>query len=71
MIVVTGASGHLGRLVIAALRRTIEPSQIVAGVRTPDKALDLADAGIVVRRLDYDDPDSVLSALWRALSGCC
>jgi NAD(P)H dehydrogenase (quinone) len=63
MIVVTGASGHLGRLVIDALTATVDSGEVVAGVRTPDKVADLAERGVVVRRLDYDEPDTVRSAL--------
>ncbi len=37
MIVVTGASGRLGRLVIDALTTTLSPAEIVAGVRTPEQ----------------------------------
>jgi NAD(P)H dehydrogenase (quinone) len=63
MIVVTGATGRLGRLVIDALTTTTDPTDIVAGVRIPDNAADLAERGVTVRRLDYDEPTSVRSAL--------
>jgi NAD(P)H dehydrogenase (quinone) len=42
MIAVTGATGHLGRLVIAALLKKVPASGIVAAVRNVDKAKDLA-----------------------------
>ena len=45
MIVVTGAAGQLGRLVIAELLRKLPPSEIVAAVRNPAKAQDLAARG--------------------------
>lgn len=60
MIAVTGATGHLGRLVIDhLLRRGAEPSEIVAAVRSPAKAADLAERGVVVREADYTKPDTL------------
>lgn len=56
MIVVTGATGQLGRLVIKALLKTQSASDIVAAVRNPDKAADLAALGVQVRRADYNEP---------------
>jgi len=53
MIVVTGATGQLGRLVIQSLlQRQVPASRIVAAVRNPAKAADLAAQGIVVRQAD-------------------
>jgi len=63
MIVITGATGQLGRLVIASLLKTIPASNIVAAVRNPDKAKDLADLGIQVRYADYSQPQSWDAAL--------
>ena len=62
MIAVTGASGHLGRLVVASLLRTLPPSTIVAAVRSPEKVGDLNSRGILVRRADYSRPDTLASA---------
>jgi NAD(P)H dehydrogenase (quinone) len=62
MIVVTGASGQLGRLTIQALLRSVPASQIVAAVRTPAKAQDLAALGVVVREADYTKPATLDSA---------
>lgn len=56
MIVITGATGQLGRLVIAELLKTTEPNQIIAAVRSPDTARDLAEKGILVRQADYSLP---------------
>jgi NAD(P)H dehydrogenase (quinone) len=55
MIVVTGATGQLGRLVIKALLKTQSASEIIAAVRSPEKAADLATLGVQVRRADYND----------------
>ncbi|WP_405178517.1 SDR family oxidoreductase [Nocardia sp. NBC_01377] len=60
-IAVTGASGHLGRLVVEALLRDgVTP---VAIVRDPDKIADLAERGVDVRRADYGDPRALDDAL--------
>lgn len=61
---VTGASGHLGRLVIEALiARGIAPADIVAIARSTGKVSDLADKGVTVRFGDYDDDASLDAAL--------
>jgi NAD(P)H dehydrogenase (quinone) len=62
MILVTGASGKLGRSVVEHLVSRVSPSRVVAAVRTPEKAADLAKLGVTVRKLDYDDPESVDAA---------
>jgi NAD(P)H dehydrogenase (quinone) len=65
MIAITAATGQLGRLVLAQLLEIIPANNIVAVVRDPAKAADLASRGVVVRRADYTD--SV--ALERAFMG--
>ncbi|MES2162963.1 MAG: NmrA family NAD(P)-binding protein [Pseudomonadota bacterium] len=62
MIIVTGASGQLGRLVIARLLKTVPAAHIVAAVRDVAKAADLAAQGVQVRRADYGDPASLDAA---------
>ena len=62
MLAVTGATGQLGRLVIDELLKKVPASQIVAAVRNPDKAQALAAKGIQVRRADYDQPSTLVSA---------
>ena len=60
-ILVTGATGNLGRLVIASLlERGADPQSIVAGARDTAKA---ADLGVRVVHLDYTDPESVATAV--------
>lgn len=61
-IVVTGATGQLGRLVIAALLKRVPASQVVAAARTPSKAADLAALGVQVREADYGNPLSLAAA---------
>lgn len=62
MIVITGATGQLGRLVIAHLLKTTAAGGIVAAVRDPAKASDLAAQGVQIRRADYNDPASLDAA---------
>ena len=64
MIAITGASGHLGQLTTQALlERGVPPQEIVAVVRTPEKAAALAARGVQVRQGDYTRPDTLVSAL--------
>ncbi len=64
MILVTGASGHLGRLVIDNLiKRGTPAEQIIAAVRSPKKAQDLAAQGVSVRKADYDNIDTLNAAM--------
>jgi len=61
---VTGATGHLGPLVLdALLARGVPATDLVAIARTPAKGAALADRGITVRPGDYSRPDTVLTAL--------
>lgn len=62
MIVVTGASGQLGRLVIHSLLGKLPAAQIVAAVRQPERAADLAALGVQVRRADYTQPATLDAA---------
>jgi NAD(P)H dehydrogenase (quinone) len=62
-IVVTGATGHLGRLVVEALlARGVPAQQIVATGRRVEALADLQDQGVTVRRADYTDPESLRTA---------
>ncbi|WP_024559745.1 SDR family oxidoreductase [Franconibacter pulveris 601] len=63
MIAITGASGHLGRLVIADLLKTVAAEQLVAIVRDPTKVADLAQKGVQVRRAEYGDAAALQAAL--------
>lgn len=63
-ILVTGASGHLGHLVVdALLERGAPASDIVAGGRSVDKLADLADRGVRAVALDYNAPETIAAAL--------
>ncbi|MFF5434818.1 SDR family oxidoreductase [Streptomyces griseofuscus] len=62
-IVVTGATGQLGRLTIEALlRRGIPAADIIATGRDIARTKDLADRGITVRRADFSDTDGLAEA---------
>lgn len=60
MIGVTGATGHLGRLVISSLLGKVAPSDVVALVRSPEKASDL---GVAARLFDYGRPETLAPSL--------
>ncbi|MGE4328525.1 MAG: KR domain-containing protein, partial [Pseudodonghicola sp.] len=58
LLMVTGASGHLGRLVIDHLKTLVPAAQIVALVRKPETKAAYEAEGIAARIGDYDDVDS-------------
>lgn len=64
-IAITGATGHLGGLVVDALldRADLPAGQIVALARDLDKAAPLAAKGVTVRAFDYDQPDALAREL--------
>jgi len=62
MIIVTGASGHLGRLVIENLLQSVPASQIVAAGRKTEKLADFAARGVQVRHADYEKPETLAKA---------
>jgi len=59
MIVVTGATGRLGRRVVQALLEIVPARDIAISVRDPAKAADLAAQGVRVRRGDFAEPASL------------
>ncbi|MBZ9867392.1 SDR family oxidoreductase [Mesorhizobium sp. CA15] len=63
-LLVTGASGHLGRAVINHLlgERKVAPANIIATTRNPENLADLAARGIAVRVADFDDKASLEAA---------
>jgi NAD(P)H dehydrogenase (quinone) len=63
VIVVTGATGRYGRLVVEhLLRRGVPAGHIAAAVRTPAKAAGLAAQGVQIRHADYDRTATLASA---------
>ncbi|WP_374968309.1 SDR family oxidoreductase [Terrabacter sp. BE26] len=62
-LLVTGASGHLGRLAVESLlQRGTAASDVVALARNPESVSELADRGVQVRQGDYSDPESLDAA---------
>jgi NAD(P)H dehydrogenase (quinone) len=63
-IVITGATGQLGRHVLEALlERNVASAEIVATGRATEKLADFAERGVQVRAMDYADAESVAAAL--------
>ncbi|MDX8453989.1 SDR family oxidoreductase [Mesorhizobium sp. VK9D] len=63
-LLVTGASGQLGRAVINHLldAQKIAPASIIAATRNPENLADLAARGVVVRAADFNDRASLEKA---------
>ena len=69
-IVITGATGQLGRHVVEALlQRNVPAAEIVATGRSIEKLADFAARGVQVRPMDYSDAASVAQALERRQQG--
>ena len=64
MILITGATGALGKATINSLLEKGHPAQnIIALVRDEAKAADLKAQGVIIRTGDYDNYDSLVAAL--------
>lgn len=59
MIVVTGATGQLGRAIVRHLVARVPADQVGASVRDPAKAADLTALGVRVRRGDFAEPNGL------------
>jgi NAD(P)H dehydrogenase (quinone) len=63
MILVTGATGEYGKLVIQSLlEKGVDPTSISALVRNTEKAKNLSDKGIILKTGNYDDLESLIQA---------
>ncbi|WP_441250674.1 SDR family oxidoreductase [Kitasatospora sp. McL0602] len=62
MIVVTGATGQLGRHVVEGLLARTPAGEIAVAVRDAEKAADWAGLGVSVRVVDYDRPETLAAA---------
>ena len=62
MYALTGANGHLGRLVLQFLLEKVPASEILATTRNPENLADFAAKGVVVRAADLNDPASLPAA---------
>lgn len=63
-LLVTGASGGLGQLVIGELldRHRVAPERIIAVTRTPERIAGLARRGVAVRQGDFAGPEGLEEA---------
>ena len=62
-VLVTGAAGQLGRLVVDALLRAVPADRVAIAVRAPAAVADLAARGVRVHAADYDQPATLDAAL--------
>ena len=62
MIIVTGATGQLGSLIVNKLMDRVPADRIGVSVRDPQKAADLEARGVRVRQGDFGDADSLRHA---------
>ncbi|WBB58546.1 SDR family oxidoreductase [Streptomyces sp. WMMC500] len=62
MIIVTGATGQLGRQTVERLLTRVPADQVGISVRDPQKAQSFADRGVRVRRGDFSDAASLAHA---------
>ena len=62
MIVITGATGQLGSLMVTSLLERVPAEEVGVSVRDPGRAADLADRGVRVRRGDFSEPNSLAYA---------
>lgn len=60
MLIVTGANGKLGRMVVQELLKRVPATQLAASVRDPLQAEDLTRKGVRVRRGDFSDAASLM-----------
>lgn len=60
-LLVTGASGNLGRIAVEELLAR-GATKVIAGTRDPSKLADLAAKGVEVRKVDFNDPASLPAA---------
>ncbi|MFD8673619.1 SDR family oxidoreductase [Streptomyces seoulensis] len=62
MIIVTGATGQLGRQIVEHLLRRVPADRVGVSVRDPEKAEDLAARGVRVREGGFTDPAGLANA---------
>nr|WP_272209698.1 NAD(P)H-binding protein [Marinicella sp. W31]MDC2875519.1 NAD(P)H-binding protein [Marinicella sp. W31] len=69
-MIVTGASGQLGRKIVENLLDRVPAKQIGVSVRDPQKVADLKARGVRVQRGDYNDLKSLRLA-WEGRNAFC
>lgn len=63
MIVITGATGTLGSLIVERLLARVSAQSIGVSVRDVSKAAELAERGVRVRQGDFTEPATLLDAM--------
>lgn len=61
-ILVLGATGKVGNQTARLLTQT-DDVEVIAGVRSPEKAANLVDRNIKIRHLDLDRHETLIPAL--------
>jgi NAD(P)H dehydrogenase (quinone) len=61
-LVISGASGHLGRRAAELVLANVAPERLILVTRTPDALADLAARGVTVRCGDFAEPASLRGA---------
>jgi NAD(P)H dehydrogenase (quinone) len=61
-IVITGASGHLGRSTAELVLGRVPASEVILTTRHPEELSDLTERGAEVRRADFGSPETLVGA---------
>src|SRR6201990_2888835 len=61
-VIVTGAAGHLGRLVADQLLERLPPERVILVTRRPEALREFGARGVKVRYGDFDNPASLADA---------
>jgi NAD(P)H dehydrogenase (quinone) len=61
-IVITGASGQLGRLTAELVLDRVPAPEVILTTRRPEALSDLAERGATVRQADFDQPETLAEA---------
>jgi NAD(P)H dehydrogenase (quinone) len=62
MLLITGANGKLGRLIVEEVLRRAPDAPLAVSVRDASAAADLTERGVDVRQADYHGLDSIRAA---------
>jgi NAD(P)H dehydrogenase (quinone) len=61
-IVITGASGHLGRSTAEMVLGRVPASEVILTTRHPEELSDFAERGAEIRTADFDRPETLVEA---------
>ena len=65
-ILITGATGELGRMVTEFLLDGVPASELILVTRKPEKLANMAARGATIRQGDFDKPETLIEAFARA-----